>query len=225
MSRERTIPYLTTARIEAFSDGVFAIAITLLVIEIKVPDIHLEGGAHILSLAEALFGLWPSYLGYVLSFIMLGIYWSNHHYIFHLYRSSDHVFALLNVAFLMCISFLPFPTAVLAEYITDPEQRETAMTFYAFCFFLPAVVWLLIWLYANTYGLIDSQLDKTFVKQMTRQFIVSNIIYFIAVLVCFWNGLVGFAICMALNCLYLLPPKKPVYQPSDDPSSTASAAA
>jgi uncharacterized membrane protein len=66
-----------TERIEAFSDGVFAIAITLLVLEIKIP--HLQGGSNLFS---SLLGLWPAYFGYVLSFVMIGIYWANHHYIF-----------------------------------------------------------------------------------------------------------------------------------------------
>jgi hypothetical protein len=108
-------PSLTTQRIEAFSDGVFAIAITLLVLEIKVPQLQTPTpSGEPLSLRTALFQLWPSYFGYIFSFVMIGIYWANHHYIFHLYRHSDHIFALLNVLFLMCSFFLPFPTAILA---------------------------------------------------------------------------------------------------------------
>ncbi len=85
MRRTPAQPFLTTQRIEAFSDGVFAIAITLLVLEIKVP--HLDG-ADGESLSAALLRLWPSYFGYVFSFVMIGIYWANHHYIFHLYKQS-----------------------------------------------------------------------------------------------------------------------------------------
>ncbi len=98
-----------TARIEAFSDGVFAIAITLLVIEIRPP--HVEGGG---SLTEALAHLWPSYLGYAISFLVIGTIWANHHNRFRLISRSDHQFLFLNVLFLMCVAFIPFPTALLA---------------------------------------------------------------------------------------------------------------
>jgi uncharacterized membrane protein len=94
-----------TERIEAFSDGVFAIAITLLVLEIKIP--HLQGGSNLFS---SLLGLWPAYFGYVLSFVMIGIYWASHHYIFKLFRKTNHALNLLNLLFLLFIAFLPLPT-------------------------------------------------------------------------------------------------------------------
>jgi uncharacterized membrane protein len=84
---------VTTHPIESFSDAVFAIAITLLVLEIKVPTLEDGNGR---SLASALLGLWPSYFGYVFSFVMIGIHWVQHHYVFKLYERSDHNFALLN---------------------------------------------------------------------------------------------------------------------------------
>src|SRR6185295_9004600 len=93
-----------TARLEAFSDGVFAIAITLLVLEIRVPPpeaVQRAGG-----LAAALLHLWPSYLGYFISFITIGIMWSNHHSIFLYIRRVDRYFLVINVFFLMCIGFL-----------------------------------------------------------------------------------------------------------------------
>src|SRR5262245_13649811 len=100
ISPKKAMVYLSTERIEAFSDGVFAIAITLLVLEIKVPHVP-EGG----SLWIELGNLWTSYFGYIFSFIMIGVYWANHHHIFHVYKKSDHYFVLLNVLFLMCIAF------------------------------------------------------------------------------------------------------------------------
>ncbi len=142
-----------TQRIEAFSDGVFAIAITLLIIEIGVP--HVTGDE---SLSEALGDLWPSYLAYVLSFVMIGIYWANHHSLFRLFVRTDHYFLMLNVFFLMTIAFLPFPTAVLGEYLDDAEQRDTAVTLYALGLLLPAFGWFIVWLYANVRGLVDERL-------------------------------------------------------------------
>src|SRR5215475_1213547 len=92
---------VTTSRLEAFSDGVFAIAITLLIIKIKVPTHdELQGQ----TLMHYILKLWPKYFAYVLSFVMIGIYWANHHYLFKLFRRTDHLFNLLSVFFLMTIS-------------------------------------------------------------------------------------------------------------------------
>lgn len=102
---------LTTSRIEFFSDGVFAIAITLLIIEIKVP--HLPDGAT--GLGNALINLWSHYFAYVLSFLMIGIYWVNHHYLFGLFRRTNHIFGLLNVFFLMCIALRSVPDGGLGR--------------------------------------------------------------------------------------------------------------
>src|SRR5256885_16182217 len=94
-----------TTRVEAFSDGVFAIAITLLILELKIPENKVSEDA---SLKSYLLDLWPQYFAYILSFLVIGIYWANHHYIFKLYVQTDHFFLMLNLLFLMSISFLPF---------------------------------------------------------------------------------------------------------------------
>jgi uncharacterized membrane protein len=204
--KEKAMVYLTTQRIEAFSDGVFAIAITLLVLEIKVP--HVDGG----SLWTALGKLWTSYFGYIFSFIMIGVYWANHHHIFHVYKRSDHYFVLLNVLFLMCISFLPFPTAVLAEYIADEHHRQAAMTFYAVGLFLPAASWLLMWLYATkNKRLVDPNLAPRFIAKTTRLFLLSNGLYFAAILISLWNGIAGLIVCTSLTVIFIQAPTQPVY--------------
>jgi uncharacterized membrane protein len=202
---------LNTQRIEAFSDGVFAIAITLLILEIKVP--HLNGSSDGKTLAQTLVELWPSYFAYLLSFLMIGIYWANHHYIFKLYQKTDHLFNLLNVFFLLCISFLPFPTAVLGEYVDNPQEQHTAVRLYALGLLLPAFSWLLMWLYASyNYRLIDKRLDKKFVGYLSKQYNFSMLLYLAALLVSFRSVKTCLAMCVGLTLLYLLPPKRPVYQ-------------
>ena len=152
-----------TERIEAFSDGVFAIAITLLVLEIKIP--HLQGGSNLFS---SLLGLWPAYFGYVLSFVMIGIYWANHHYIFKLFRKTNHALNLLNLLFLLFIAFLPLPTEVLGDYLLDPTNQTTAVTVYALFLLFPAATWLLMWLYASRgYRIVDRRLDAGYLRQLT----------------------------------------------------------
>ncbi len=201
---------LGTQRIEAFSDGVFAIAVTLLIIEIGVP--HLEGGQ---TLADALKELWPSYGAYVLSFLMIGIYWANHHFLFKLFTRTDHVFLMLNVFFLMCIAFLPFPTAVLGEYLRDSEQRDVAVSLYAIGLLLPAASWFSVWLCARSRGLIDEQLAPRYVRFLTLEYLFSNIFYASALAISFLNAWLALALVVGLTLLYLFPPRKAQYTNND----------
>lgn len=207
---------LTTQRIEAFSDGVFAIAITLLILEVRVPEVGVpvgEAKTVFTSLGSAVLSIWPSYFVYVMSFIMIGIYWANHHYIFKLYKKTDHYFNLLNVLFLMCISFMPLPTAVLGKNMLNDATRQNAVSFYAVGMFLPAFVWMLCWLYAKrNYRLIDPRLDEGFVHTLTLQYVLSNVLYFGAVVLSFWNAYASLAVNVGLTLLYSMPPRHPVYR-------------
>ena len=181
----------------------------MLILEVKVP--HPPGAASI-HLLTALLGLWPSYLALVLSFIMIGIYWANHHYIFKLFDKTDHGLNLLNLLFLLCISFLPFPTAVLGDYLLDAANQTTAASFYAIGLLLPAAGWLLMWLYASRgQRLISRRLDPGFLRRLTIQYIGSVALYALAVLVSLIEFRVGLAICIGLTLLYLRPPNIPAY--------------
>lgn len=198
---------LSTQRIEAFSDGVFAIAITLLILNIGVPHVHGQA-----RLGLEIWKLWPSYFAYLVSFIMVGIYWSNHHYVYQLYKRVDHQFLLLNVFFLLCISFLPFPTAVLAEYMTDLPNREPAASFYSFGLLLPALSWGLVWMYASKDNrLLDETLDPKFVKLLSRQYMFSTGLFLAAFAISFSTPVIALCINVGLTVLYMLPPKRPVY--------------
>jgi uncharacterized membrane protein len=195
-----------TERVEAFSDGVFAIAITLLILDVKVP--HSPGTT--IDLLGELLRLWPSYFALVLSFVMIGIYWANHHYVFKLFEKTDHILNLLNLLLLLFISFLPFPTAVLGDYILDETNQTTAATFYSVGLLLPAVSWTLIWLYA-CYGrrLVDHRLEQRFVWILTAKYVGTVVVYSIAVIVSLIAFKVGVALCVGLTLLYLAPPHFP----------------
>ncbi len=210
----------STQRLEAFSDGVFAIAITLLILEIKIPHLpHAERGSH---LRGALGGLWPEYLAYIFSFVSVGIYWANHHYVFKMYRRVDHTFLLLNVLFLMCISFVPLPTAVLGEYVTDARERHSAIIFYNFGLLLPTLAWTLSWLYAQHRGrLIDPRLEPKFVRFLTRQYLASCVLYLFATLVAWVNGTAGLTLSVIMTVFYLMPPRPPVYRPEESTPPSA----
>ena len=114
-----------TGRVEAFSDGVFAIAITLLVLNIQVPH-DLPVGK---SLAGALIDQWPTYLAFVTSFATIGIMWINHHRLFTHIRRSDNTLLVLNGLLLMGITVVPFPTALLAAYIGHPDEQVAALVY------------------------------------------------------------------------------------------------
>jgi uncharacterized membrane protein len=203
-----------TERIEAFSDGVFAIAITLLIIEIGVPVLTADE-----SLSHALRHLWPEYAAYVLSFVMIGIYWANHNSFFKHFVRSDHFFLMINVFFLMAIAFVPFPTAVLGEYLDNDPERKTAVIFYIIGLLLPAIGWLSIWVYGNQDHLIDENLDPDYIRFLSFQFVGSTAIYLIALIIAIWLPYVGLIITAALTALYLLPPRPRQYitQTGDEP--------
>ena len=190
-------------RLEAFSDGVLAIIITIMVLELKTP---------LSPTLAALKPLIPVIISYVISFVFVGIYWTNHHYLFKLYKRTDHWFNLLNVFFLMTISFLPFPSAILGEYVREPEQFAASVRFYAVGIALPAFVWLISWLYAShNKRIIDTRLNDAFVKHLTRQFFISNVIYISAILLSFRFPKVSLGIIILLTLAYLMPSKKPEY--------------
>ena len=191
----------STARLEMFSDGVFAIAITLLIIEIRVPE--LEHGD---SLRHALWQQWPSYLGYVLSFVIIGIMWVNHHMLFRFITRSSHGLLLMNGLLLLCVAFIPFPTAVLAEYLRDSGSATTAMVFYAGFFTFTAVVYNLLWRTAAAgYRLIDPAADRTEVDRITKAFVVGPVVYLVATLIALVSVAASLAILGALAVFYLFP--------------------
>src|SRR5690348_6626522 len=169
---------ISTSRLEAFSDGVFAIAITLLIIEIKVPTHEdLQGQ----TMFQYLYHQWPKYFAYVLSFVLIGIYWANHHYLFKLFKRTDHYFNLINIFFLMTIAFFPFPSGVMGEYIMEPEHAKTAVTFYAFSIWLPSLAWTLMWVYAkHNRRILDHRLSEKYVQFLTRVYIASNFLFIFA---------------------------------------------
>ena len=130
-----------TGRIEAFSDGVIAVAITLLILDIHVPDVQT-------GLLQALLSQWPNYLGYVTSFLVIIIFWANHHNMFrHIYQ-VDYALLLINAFFLMCIAFIPFATALLTKYITSPTNQHTAAIVYGATLLLNGILFNAIWWYA-----------------------------------------------------------------------------
>ena len=198
-----------TTRLEAFSDGVFAIAITLLVLEIRVPPAP-EGAAAGARLVTELRHLWPSYLGFAMSFAVVGIMWANHHNVLKLVRRADPTFVGINTLLLFCVSFLPFPTAVLAEYLRVPAERTTAALVSGGTLTVTAVVFNALWLYASRWGaLLRADVDREQVRTITRRYMPGAPLYLAATLLALWSVAASLAMHGLLAVLYVLP-ERPV---------------
>jgi uncharacterized membrane protein len=195
-----------TFRLEAFADAVFAIAITLLVIEIRLPP-H-EEVLRIGGVGPVLLQLWPSYVGYAISFIVIGIMWANHHNLMKLVDRVDHGFVTLTLLLLLCVAFLPFPTAVMAEHLADPDphERAVAVAFYCGCFTVTAVFYFLMWWHAaRGRRLIASHVSDEAVRAITRAYAPGSFLYMTATILAFVNVGLSLAIVVGLAALYMLP--------------------
>jgi uncharacterized membrane protein len=187
-----------TARVEAFSDGVFAIAITLLILEIRVPA-SAEHGA----LASALAHLWPSYLAFLASFMTIGVMWVNHHRLFTLIRRSDDGLMALNLVLLMGITWIPFPTALLAEHLRGPDERIAGVV-YAGSFVFLAFAFNVMWRYAVRAKDVDEHAD---VPAITRQYALGPLMYGALVAIAVLSG-TACLVASALFAIYFaLPPR------------------
>jgi uncharacterized membrane protein len=189
-----------TARLEAFSDGVFAIAITLLIIEIHVP-----AREHAETLGHELLRIWPSYLGYLTSFLTIGVMWINHHHVFELIARVDRTMLLLNTLLLMLIAFVPFPTAVLAQFIETGGARAAAVL-YGGTLTLTAMTYFAWWRYASAgRRLIGDEVPDEMVSDITRAYTPGTLLYGGAALVAFLQPWVSAALYLGIAVFYALP--------------------
>jgi len=150
LASARDLRVTGTGRVEAFSDGVFAIAITLLVLEIHVPDtaeIRAAGG-----LVRALLPLWPAFLSYLASFLTIGVIWLNHHRVFTVIVKVDRTLNWWNLMLLLTVAFIPFPNALVAQTLLEGVQSadaRAAAAIYGVVFTLATMPWVFIWLHVR----------------------------------------------------------------------------
>src|ERR1041384_4807062 len=150
-------------RIEAFSDGVFAIAITLLILEIKVPAPARDAA----GLWAGLLALWPSYLAFLFSFVVILIMWVNHHELLRMVSGVNYPFLFANGMLLLCVTFVPFPTAVLAAHLSSPDARA-AVAFYCATMFVSSLMWNALFVTIVRYGLLRSSVSAETVARGGR---------------------------------------------------------
>ncbi len=188
------------ARLQAFSDGVFSIAITLLVFNIAVPR-DLPQGQRLL---DALWHLWPSYFAFITSFLTIGVMWINHHNLFKVIVYTDHVLLALNVLLMLMVTFVNFPTAVLGAYITNATEQYTAGVFYCGTFAVTASVYNLLWRYAERRLLAES-VDKEVKGAISRAYNRGLALYWLTFGVAFISTSAALLCSFALALFFALP--------------------
>jgi len=190
-----------TGRLEAFSDGVFAVAITLLVFDLNVAG---QSG----SMAHRLFAQWPSYAAFLISFAMIGIMWLNHHQIFRDIRAADHGLRVANLALLLVVTAFPFPTKVVAEAIRTgtADDRRTAALLYGIWILAFTLVFNALWHWAaRGRRLIEPGVSQARVDARTRVAFLGIPTYVAATLVALVSPEASLALDGALALVYLLP--------------------
>jgi uncharacterized membrane protein len=192
---------VTKSRLEAFSDGVFAIAITLLVLEIKVPAVGRQ------SLWHDLGARWPSFAAFVVSFFTIGIIWVNHHALYDRIERSSRTLLFLNLSLLLWVSFIPFPTALVAEHLRDgtPASQHVAAAFYAATFLLMGLTFFGSYLYASHAGLLSEHLSAAQVRALLRRNAVGQLGYAAAIAVAFVSAGASLAIAGLVAAYYVHP--------------------
>ncbi len=188
---------MSTSRLEFFADGVFAIAATLLIIDVSVDA---PGG----ELGAALRHAWPQYAAYGVSFLIIGIWWVNHHAFMTVIDRADRVLLFANVAFLACIAFLPFPTTLVAKHFHDNGLRAAAIL-YGLTMTAAAICAAFAWFYAATgRRLIAETADQRAVDDLSRSVLPGVPINFAATLVAIWSPYTSLALFTGLALFYVV---------------------
>ncbi len=191
---------MSTARLETFADGVFAIAATLLILNVdsqvrdRTPD-----------LGHRLLEIWPSYIAYAISFVTIGIIWSNHHTVMAQLGKVNRTFLMLNVFLLLCVAFLPFPTRLVAENLRERSDLEPAALAYGATMVAMSICYLSLWLYAITgRRLLREDSDPRMVSGITRSYLPGAPTYLLATLVALVSPLTSVALFGAIALFYVI---------------------
>ena len=204
------------SRFEGFSDAVFAIALTLLIVEIKVPGSP-EGPHGYASLARAMAEQWREHLALLLCYVVIGAYWLQHHYSGRIYAKSDHWFSVLNLLFLLAIVVIPYPVRAWCFHLGTRSEETGALTLVAALAFT-ACTWMGKWFYGMPgRRVMDVRLAPDFLRQMTRRYGLATLIQIAAVPLELALPRVGVALALLCVGFFLLPQPKPRYRPGEAP--------
>jgi uncharacterized membrane protein len=190
---------LRPTRLETFADGVFAIAATLLILNV---DAQIPGDVE--DLGASILHIWPSYLAYAVSFVTIGIMWVNHHTLMAQVDRTDRRFLFANIGLLMCIAFVPFPTRLVAEHIRGAGARDAALV-YGFTMVATAILFSVTWFYASVgRRLLRPDADAAVVSGISRSYLPGPWIYLGATLVALLSPTASVVLFLAIAALYVL---------------------
>ena len=188
-----------TGRIEAFSDGVFAVAITLLIF-----DVHLPSGS-VGSLGVALARQWPSYVSFLISFAFIGIMWVNHHRLFNHIRKSDNLLLFLNLLLLLGIITVPFPTALLANRYFTPGDRVVAAAAFNGTYLVIAIFFNILWHHAVRTGLLDGATRES-AHSISKQYAIGPLAYLVSFGLSWVSVPISIGVNVLLAVFFAIPP-------------------
>jgi uncharacterized membrane protein len=197
---------MNTSRTEAFSDGVFAIAATLLVLELKIPRV--EAG----ELLGALLEQWPSYATYAVSFLTIGIIWVNHHTIMDRVRRVDRPLLFINLVFLMLLAAIPFPTALLADYLNEGHDDRLAAAIYGGTMWAMGLAICAIWAYVVRGDLLHEGVDRDLARSSLRIFALGIPAYPLGVVISALNAELGLVVYALVALFYMFDALPPLNQ-------------
>ena len=192
---------LSKHRIEALSDGIFAIAMTLLVLDIKIPKMP-EAAVHAGELAPTLLALWPKFLSYVTSFVVLGVFWVGHHGYAHFLKRTDRWLLWINLLFLMFVVFVPFSTDLLGDH---PRDRVAVIIYGGNIIALSLALCLQWWYATRKHRLVGRDLEPEIVRKGLQRTFGAAVIYACAVLLALFNPTISLIVYAVIPFFYILP--------------------
>lgn len=187
-------------RVEALTDGVFAVAMTLLVLDIKVPE--LEQALASAELPYRLLALWPKFLSYAISFVILGVYWVGHHLQLSFIRSADRPLLWINIFFLLWVALVPFSTALLSEY----TKHRLAIAVYGGNMIAIGLTLAVHWWYATgKHRHVETDVPPSLVGKAMSRVLMGPLLYFVGIAMSFFSAELSLAIYVLVPVLYILP--------------------
>jgi uncharacterized membrane protein len=190
---------MSTNRFEAFSDGVFAIAMTLLVVDLKMPDLAQSTASD--SVAHLL-AIWPQVLSFITSFSVIGVIWLNHHTLFHFLKRVDRAILILNLLLLLCVAFIPYATAVMGHY----SHFQPVVAFFGLVLALTGAVYNGLWFYiVRRYITPQRLLRRDYLRVASIRIVVWPLVYVLAAALSLISTAISITLYILIPIAYLLP--------------------
>lgn len=196
---KKKITNLSSERLVAFSDGVIAIIITLMILSIRFPDMPKDASSS--EIWQQLSTMLPSIAAYIVSFFALGVFWANHHQFFHLTKFADRNLLWLNLNLLFWLSLIPLPTAFLADHYDKPE----ATTLYGSIMFLCNAFFGVMFYYANRNNLFLDKFNKKRVIQITRMIFWSCVLWLVSIIIGYISVYISYVLYLVIALMFFLP--------------------